>query len=202
MKKKQKKKPTTHITFKDAFKKKEFYMLFTMLYCSTFYGMFLLSNFKVFGSIEGGIDDFTLTLAYIVGSTLNGIFRVVCAAMLDKIGFKKIYGTLLVLQIILSATITLVVKWNKWVYVIWVATSYSCLGGNFSTFPAATSKIFGLQQGGLIYSVVFIGNGISSLTGFIINTYFTSGPGGMELVFYVASGLNAVALIILILFND
>jgi hypothetical protein len=65
------------ITLKEAFASRQFWHLFTMLYCSIFYGMYMAGAFKTFGSNEGNdITDKTLTLAGSLGASFNGLSRI------------------------------------------------------------------------------------------------------------------------------
>ena len=115
-----------------------------MLFGSIFYGIFLVSSFKNFGSSEGGIDDSVLTLAGSIGAFVNGIFRVLWSGMLDKFSFKIIYSIILVIQIIMAWSIyfTVHIAEGK-LYMVWIIISYACLGGNFSTFPVFSVQVFG-----------------------------------------------------------
>jgi hypothetical protein len=58
-----------------------FWHMFIMLFCSGFYGIYLTSVYKTFGSSKGGIDDFTLTLAGAFGSVCNGLSRIFWASL-------------------------------------------------------------------------------------------------------------------------
>jgi len=39
-------------------------------------------------------------------------------------------------------------------YTFVLAASFFCLGGHYSTFPAAAVKIFGIENGGQIYTMM------------------------------------------------
>jgi hypothetical protein len=62
---------------------------------------------------------------------------------MDKYGFKNIYMIVMTIQLMISSTIWLVID-NSYLYIAWVAASFLCLGSNFSMFPAAACKIFGI----------------------------------------------------------
>ena len=86
-----------HVSFKEGLTHRKFYHLAIMLYCSTFYGMYMSSAYKNFGSKKGNIDDFTLTLAGAFGSICNGFSRIFWASLQDHHGFKKMYAILLLI---------------------------------------------------------------------------------------------------------
>lgn len=69
-----------------------------MLYGSMFYGLFLVNAFKNFGSKKISDDGF-LTLVGGIGGAMNGLSRLFWASLMDKYGFKRIYGALLILQV-------------------------------------------------------------------------------------------------------
>lgn len=136
--------PRNFITFGEGLKLFRVWHLALMAFCSAFYGLYMASVFKSFGLSEADIDDLTLTLAGSLGGIMNGAGRIVWAALQDKYGFKLIYFLILIIQIIISGTIYFVVSWNKYMYVVWVAISYSTLGAHFSVFPTVCTTIFGL----------------------------------------------------------
>lgn len=62
-----------------------------------FYGLFLVNAFKNFG--QSKINDGFLTLVGGIGGAMNGLSRLFWASLMDYFGFKRIYGTLLLLQV-------------------------------------------------------------------------------------------------------
>jgi len=49
-----------------------------------------------------------------------------------------------------------------------VSLSFLCEGGHFSMFPTVAAKIFGIQYGGQIYTIMFFFIAFSSTLGFLI----------------------------------
>jgi hypothetical protein len=60
--------------------------------------------------------------------------RFIWSALLDKFPYKVVYGTLLVIEIIIGFSIPFVVDF-KWVYGVSVCLAYLCLGGHFTLVP-------------------------------------------------------------------
>ena len=83
---------------------KQFGMLFVMNTFSIFYGYFLMSTFKTFGQ-ERIKDDSFLTATGAIASVMGGL-RWIWSHFYDEYSYKKTYGVLLVLQIILSGVIS------------------------------------------------------------------------------------------------
>ena len=76
-----------------------------------------------------------------VAAIFNGM-RFIWSALLDKFPYKVVYGTLLVIEIIIGFTIPFVVDY-KWLYAIWVCLAYLCLGGHFTLVPNELKQLFG-----------------------------------------------------------
>lgn len=187
------------ITVKEAVKLFKFYHLLLMLICSAFYGMYMTAAYKILGQ-EYEIDDLTLTTAGSIGAVFNGGAKVIAGVLADKVGFKIIYYVVLGLQIVLAFSIYFIVKLNKILYVVWIALTQASLGAHFTIFPFVTAKIFGIQSGGLLYSLIFNGFTIGSLAGFIIQTYLLASI-GQELFLFFAGFLSIVSLVMLYFLN-
>ena len=69
-----------------------------MLFGSMFYGLFVVNAFKNFG-LENIHDDRFLTITGGIGAGMNGVSRFLWASLIDFFGFKKIYASLLILQV-------------------------------------------------------------------------------------------------------
>ena len=117
----------------------------------------------------------------------------------DKFGFRPVYLILMSIQLCISVSIYYVRK-DPVLYVIWVAGAFLCEGGHFSMFPTACVKLFGIQQGGLIFTVMFLITPVSSLLGLLIVE--TGGKNVNELVFFVAGALTLTNIILLYFYKD
>lgn len=62
-----------------------------MSFCSMFFGMCFVSMYKTFG-LSNGIDDLTLSIAGSIGAAGSAVSKLVCGVLLDKLGFKIVYG--------------------------------------------------------------------------------------------------------------
>ena len=103
----------------------------------------MANNFKNYG-LKTINDDSFLTLAGSIGSAANGISRVLWGVSYDKFNFKKTFGGLIVIQIVLAATLELVND-IKPVYFIYVCLILVCNGGLFVIFPPLCSKVLFLK---------------------------------------------------------
>ena len=82
-----------------------------------------------------------MTTVVSVATILGGITRFMWSFGIDKFGFKKVFALLLIIQIIISATISSIAEY-KILYLIWVCFSMICEGGLFSMFPTLCSYQF------------------------------------------------------------
>ena len=133
---------------------------------SNIFGTFFSYSYKVYGenrSPHDPISDTLLTWAASIGSGLiNGLSRVTLGAVVDKVGFKKLFTILMIIQLVNS----LVCYWAAYIpaiYFICILLNYACIGGIFAIFPVAVTNVFGLEKGPQIYVWILLGSFFSSL---------------------------------------
>ena len=101
---------------------------------SIMYGYYTLDVYKTYGLTQPALDsDIYLTEVGSVGG-LFGALRFIWSWALDHYSYRKVYGSLLVLQIILALTI----KWtslSRSSYAIAVCLCIWCEGGHFTLAP-------------------------------------------------------------------
>jgi hypothetical protein len=72
-----------------------------------------------------------------------------------------------VLQLIVSSLMWSC-RHNPILYILAVGFAFLCEGGHLSVFPTATVNIFGIKNGGFIYSIMFGVIPLTSLVSFSI----------------------------------
>ena len=137
--------PSDVISFKEGILSRQALLMSMMFFFGLFFGFTIAILYKVLP--KQILDDRVLTTTGAVASVFNGLGRVFWAALSDKVGFKKSYAGVLVIQLAVSATVDLV-KGNAALYPIWISAALACEGGHFSMFPPLAVKIFGIQNGG------------------------------------------------------
>lgn len=65
-----------------------------MMFNGTFFGIFIAGNYKII-NLEN-LSDKALTFAGAIGAIGNALSRIVCTALQDKYGFKRIYWPILI----------------------------------------------------------------------------------------------------------
>ena len=83
-----------------------------------------------------------MTLVGSLHSASNGCSRALWAMLMDKIGFKKVFLIITVINIITSGVIGHL-DGNLGGYLVVLCIIMACEGGLLSCFPAVTAKIFG-----------------------------------------------------------
>jgi OFA family oxalate/formate antiporter-like MFS transporter len=85
-------------------KSKPFIVMVPVIIFSVMYGMFMANCYKLYG-LSMGMDDKSLTIIGSIGSAFNGCSRAFWAILMDKIGYKKTYFFLIILNLLTTSTI-------------------------------------------------------------------------------------------------
>jgi len=176
----------------DAFKSRVVYIIMVMMYMSSSNGYFMAMNFKNYGITKISDDGF-LTLVGSLSSLCNGGSRLFWGFAADKFDFKKIYLTMLVIQILEIATLRFVSTYEI-PYLLWVCTSLLCEGGHFVIFPPLSLKVFGPNVGSKIYSLLLLACSATNLTQYMLNLVLRPLI-GFDNEFYIFLGMTIVALV-------
>lgn len=182
-----------YLTFNEGLRHPRFYHLLLMMVLGIFYGIYMAGVYKK--TAQDYLDDNTLTIAGAIGSICNGCSRYMWASLQDIYGFRKVYFVVMMIQLIVSATIWNV-KANEYLYPAWVAFSFLCEGAHFACFPAVTAKIFGVQYGGQIFTIIFLIIPVSSLLSYLL-VHFGANHISNQTIFLIAavfSGINIVLI--------
>jgi len=90
---------------------------------------------------------------------------------------------------------------NKWAYGVWVCLSWSCEGGHFTIFPPLAGLIYGVDKGGQINALFFVGMSIASLTGVLLTTFMLPFTGWGPL-FSTMGAMSLISLFMLFFFSE
>ena len=120
-----------------------------MLFFSNIFGGFFSFQFKtIFESHYSGTGnaDYLMSISASLSGVVQFITRITVGQLYDKLGFKPIFFTLMIFNII-NGLICYRVKEITWAYIICIEMNYLVIGGIFSVFPAPVIKTFGLFYG-------------------------------------------------------
>ena len=79
---------------------KKFITIYILAVCHFFYGYFFQIIYKFYGKDYINDDQF-LTFVGATASFSNGFFKIFVGGLIDKYPFRKIYGTLITLEILM-----------------------------------------------------------------------------------------------------
>ena len=168
------------------------------------FSAFFSYSFKLYGaedSFHPAIDEITLTWAASIGSGLvNGLSRVVIGAFVDKVGFKRLFMGLMIVQLGNS----LVCYWAAWIpaaYFICVLLNYMVVGGMYAIFPVTVTNVFGLEIGPKIYVWILLGGTFVSLFN-LLETSVIEPVIGYAALFYVNSGFCLLVVIVTCFYEE
>jgi len=90
---------------------------------------------------------------------------------------------------------------SEFLYVVCVALAFICEGGNFSMFPTVAANIFGIQNGGQIFTWMFFCCPLSALSSMAISSEYPTVT-DVDYIFNVAASLTFFNLILLYFLDD
>ena len=114
---------TVEPTLKEAMLHYRTPYIWVLIVLSSSFPFYIASNFKSYESIDVDDEKF-ITIVGSIGAVVNGLSRGVWSTLQDYFGFKKIYLTLLTLELIIAFTFVLIHK-IKALYLIWVMVSFA-----------------------------------------------------------------------------
>ena len=180
----------------------QFWIMTLMLSLSVTTGLFIASNYKFYGSTVPAINDDTyLTLVGSVCSVINAGGKMMWGALMDKLPFKRIYTFVLVLQSILTLTLTLASQ-NRISFLVWVPLLYLCLGSHWVISPVVCSKMYGTERGFEAYSILASVLNLSTLVQYLVVQLGLPALGFPNLLYIFSSMTIASLAVNLFLFRE
>ena len=159
---------------------------------------FFSYSYKVYGENKEPhppISEKTLTWAASIGSGIvNGLSRIALGALVDRVGFKKLFSILMVIQLINSLVCYWAAYWPA-AYFMCVMLNYMCIGGIFAIFPVAVTNVFGLTVGPKIYVWILLGSFFGSLINLVETTVLLDAL-GFAALFYFGSVMQVLCLLV------
>jgi MFS family permease len=147
----------------EALRTPQFYLLWSMLFCSVTAGILVISNaVPIFCDLTGASAG---AAALIVGilAAFNGVGRVLWGGISDWIGRNLAYGLILALQAVMFA---LMPRLHQPLLLAGAfALVLMCNGGSFGTMPAFNADFFGTKYMGLNYGLIITAWGCAGVAG-------------------------------------
>eukprot|EP01017_Pseudomicrothorax_dubius_P010150 TRINITY_DN13594_c0_g1_i3.p1 TRINITY_DN13594_c0_g1~~TRINITY_DN13594_c0_g1_i3.p1 ORF type:complete len:236 (+),score=66.63 TRINITY_DN13594_c0_g1_i3:60-710(+) len=175
-----------------------FWLITTMFFCSTLFGLYIANEYKNLG-FNYGHSDVLLTVIGAFASLSNGAARMFWAYLQDYVGFRTIFLIMMAVQLILTLTFPFIAG-SPVLYFLFIMVILFLEGGYFGIFPTLASRIYGNKVGSKIYGFIYFGFSIANITQYLVsNLIFDEST--LER-FYVFAALNFVGLLVCLRFNE
>lgn len=97
---------------------------------------------------------------------------------------------------IITALLIMPTRNSPFCYVLFVCLSFACEGAHFSLFPSLCSRVFGKVNGGLIFTLMFLG----CPAGANVITIIYQKVG--ESIFYIVAGVSVLNIVLIFLYDE
>ncbi|TFF94460.1 MAG: MFS transporter [Promethearchaeota archaeon] len=148
-------------------KTNQFWFLWGSYFLSAMCGLMLIGTYGSFATSDSSylIDSADLVvLTGSIGALFNGAGRIVWGKLADQINFRKSMVIIMSIQAVIlfiyfstSASVAM--------YFLLTGLIMFCFGGNLSLFPTATSDMYGTENLGNNYGVLFSAYGVAGFIG-------------------------------------
>jgi OFA family oxalate/formate antiporter-like MFS transporter len=140
-----------------------------------------------------GTIDFVLTGS--LAALFNGAGRVFWGKIADILDFRKT----MIIMFLVQAFLCLVYFFtnsSQFLFITVTCLIFFCFGGNLSLFPTGTSDLYGKNNMGSNYGVIFMGYGIAGFVGAVAVNAIVTGLGGYLPLFIFMGFLSIGAAIL------
>lgn len=186
------------ITFTQVLKRPIFYTLFFIFFVAATTRAFIRALYKAFGLEEVADDDLFMTIVLVTGSVASLIARVLWGFLADTTSFKFAFVLQAAFMTCLMATLYSTSAMYKVMYLLWMMGINFCIGGYFSIFPVAIAQIFGRDNVGLVYGMVFIGQVLGSVLAAFVSHILVDVIHWYG-VFFILTGFNVANYLLILI---
>ena len=179
--------------------KPNFYILWFMFLSNGIAVMFIATLYKVFGL--GFIhDDHYLAAVGSVSAIFNCSGRIVWGLLADLVSYKFCLVVMSAIMTVFMLTLYSTMLGGKVMYFVWVCVIFFCVGGNFSLFPTAVGRAFGLKYAAINYGMLFTSQIIAGTLGATLSTLLKNIIGFYGLLF-VVSGCTGLGMLLALVYR-
>jgi OFA family oxalate/formate antiporter-like MFS transporter len=183
------------VTFKEALRMNQFYLLWLTLFVNVTAGIALISNLSPLAQSQVGLTAITAGTLILIASLFNGFGRLFWSSLSDKIGRKNTFLIMIVSQIPLFFMLANVT--NLWVFSAMCCWIMLCYGGGFATMPAFAADTFGAKNIGGIYGPLLTAWGAAAVVGPMLMEYVKAKSNSFAPAFYIAAFLLTLGVLII-----
>ena len=119
-----------------------FWSLALNMLCGMTYGLYILNAYKNYGMTRYQNDQLLSTVGGFAAG-ISTVGKAVFSMAMDHLSFKVVYGFNIILQLIVSLTITYVLETSLLLYSVWVTASFLVMASVFPAFIMETTHVFG-----------------------------------------------------------
>ena len=185
------------ISFVQVLRSPMFYVLLFVFFAAATTRAFIRALYKAFGLEEVADDDLFMMTVLVTGSIGSLVGRVPWGILADVTSFKTALVLQAALMTCLIATLYATSAVYKVMYLFWMVGINFCIGGYLTIFPVAIAQVFGRDNVGLVFGMVFIGQVFGSvlasfLSHMLVDVIHWYG------VFFILTGFNIVSYILVL----
>ena len=185
------------LTAKKAVKTRHFWMLWIIMLINTSAGIMMISVASPMAQTIGGLSAAAAAVMVGLMGIFNGAGRIGWAAASDYLSRPVVFIIFFIIQLV--AFLSLPNISSALIFQALIFLVVSCYGGGFSNLPAFIADLFGTKELAAIHGYLLTTWSLGGLIGPTLVSQIFSATGSYIPVFYVFTGLIAVALVIAIL---
>ena len=180
-------------------KKVSFYLLWYMFLANGMSTLFIATLYKFFGLTFTSNDHFLASVGS-VSAIFNCSGRIVWGFLADKVSYKFSLVLLSGIMTVFTLTLYACSAVGEAMFFIWICVIFFCIGGNFSLFPTAIGRAFGLQYVSINYGLLFTSQVVAGSVGALLSTVLKTHIGFDGLLF-VVSGFSCSTFLLVLLYK-
>ena len=180
-------------------KKLNFYILWFMFLCNGIAVLFTATLYKFFGNSFIDDDHFLATVGSIA-AVFNCLGRIIWGLVADRVSYKFALVLLSAAMTIFTLTFYSCILGGKAMFFIWVCVIFFCIGGNFSLFPTAIGRAFGLKYVSINYGLLFTSQVVAAAIGATLSSTLKNLIHYYGLMFMV-SGFSCIGFLLAIIYR-
>lgn len=190
----------TSLTPFQMLKKPSFYMLWFMFMFNGMTVLFTATLYKFFGLGAVTKDDHFLAVVGSVSAICNCVGRIFWGFVADRVSYK--FSLVLISGIMTMFLLTIYgcTEGGRWLFFIWVCVIFFCIGGNFSVFPTAIARAYGIQYVSVNYGLLFTSQIVAGCAGALLSTVLKTHV-GYAVLFFVISAFSGAGLLLALLYR-
>ena len=180
-------------------RKMNFYILWFMFLFNGIAVLFTATLYKFFGNSFIDDDHFLATVGAIA-AVFNCLGRIAWGLIADRVSYKFALVLLAAIMTIFTLTFYSCSLGGKAMFFIWVCVIFFCIGGNFSLFPTAIGRAFGLKYVSINYGLLFTSQVVAGAVGATLSSLLKSLIHYYGLMFLV-SGFSVIGFLLALIYR-